>query len=319
MSSSPKSPKSSPNMDRLLIEFSGYGLMRIPTDPDPTDDPRGVSGYSFAFGDEPDLDRVIRLQPEWDEKTDGKSYIRTYAPQPMGVTVTKAESRRPGLDPVSIPELVGLPVNWEDGPKLENRNLILTLPGQEPISPFRMRIGYPDKQFIFRSSPVDPNKPVYQAPPDNLARMAAYGMYNEPDTIGRATGMWDAYARAVHRRTLLQTDLHKLKSQPDTPENQAKIAVIKGRLWQLQIGIDDPSNRRIRNCTMVERFNFMMKGGNDTKETFGPKILNGFLQTGSEADWNIAFWIGAWDPDTLSAYFQGTLEIPYLQGGIQPP
>src|SRR5690606_38212191 len=71
---------------RLRLECGGWCLRRIPPDPAPTDEPRGVSGYTYAFGDEPDLDRIIRFQvtPE-----DAGRYIRSHSPE-IGVFVTGA-------------------------------------------------------------------------------------------------------------------------------------------------------------------------------------------------------------------------------------
>ena len=39
----------------LVLTFQGWCLILVATDPDPSDEPRGVSGYTFAFGAEPDL------------------------------------------------------------------------------------------------------------------------------------------------------------------------------------------------------------------------------------------------------------------------
>ena len=42
----------------LVIEFNGWFQCRLATDPDPYDEPRGVSGYVHAYAGEPDLDRL---------------------------------------------------------------------------------------------------------------------------------------------------------------------------------------------------------------------------------------------------------------------
>lgn len=291
--------------DQLVAKFSGYGLMRIPTDPDPTDDPRGVSGYTFAFGDEPNLDRIIRLQPE-------PHLVRSHSPE-MGITIKHAERRSSelGVDPVPLPGLVGAVMDWEDGPKLENRNLILTIAGQEPIIPFHMRIRNDDID-IYRTVPIDPEDPdlpVWKASAARLAAMAATGMFPEPDTIGRATGMWDPYKRVLERIELLEADL---AAMPDTPENEGKRAVIEGRLHQLYIGRDQPSNRRVTHSVMVERFSFPMIGGVCDISGDQEGVLGGSLQLDKNADWTISFWIGGWDSDLLCAYFEGTLQAPYV-------
>ena len=46
----------------LEVRFEGCFQCRLATNPDPTDELRGVSGYTFALAGEPDLDRVIRFQ-----------------------------------------------------------------------------------------------------------------------------------------------------------------------------------------------------------------------------------------------------------------
>lgn len=307
-------------LDMLVVEFAGYGLMRIPTDPDPTDETRGVSGYSFVFGKEPDLDRIIRLQPE-------PEFIRTHSPSPMGVFVTGASRRfaKPGKPAQDLPGLVGAAVDWEDGPKLENRNLILTVAGMEPICPFNMRIKNDDID-IYRTVPInaaDPSQYVYQASAANLSRMAAFGMYPEPDTVRRATGMSDPYKRVLERIALLEKDKAKLEAQPRTEANEDLLAVIDGRLAQLYIGRDNPSTRSVANSVLVERFGFGMDGGTCTISGRQEEVLGGELNIanfgpGGSKDnpipsgWQIAFWIGGWDADLLCAYFQGTLQAPYV-------
>ena len=46
----------------LTAYFQGYFMCRMATDPDPTDEKRGMSGYTMALSGEQNLDQVIRLQ-----------------------------------------------------------------------------------------------------------------------------------------------------------------------------------------------------------------------------------------------------------------
>jgi hypothetical protein len=48
----------------LRLEFEGFFQLRMATDPDPTDEWRGVSGYTFPLAGEPDLDRTVHFQKE---------------------------------------------------------------------------------------------------------------------------------------------------------------------------------------------------------------------------------------------------------------
>ena len=40
---------------KIWLKFTGWFQCRLATDPDPTDEPRGVSGYVRAVAGEPDL------------------------------------------------------------------------------------------------------------------------------------------------------------------------------------------------------------------------------------------------------------------------
>ena len=109
--SSPESPQPQPaDPTRLVISFAGWALLRLPTDPDPSDEPRGVSG-PFAFAGEPDLDRILYLQPP------ANFAPRSQSP-PLGVRVTSAVR----TDGEQVPVLASAAVNLLETPKLENRN-----------------------------------------------------------------------------------------------------------------------------------------------------------------------------------------------------
>ncbi len=53
---------SAPIEKSLTLHYEGYWQCRQATDPDPSKDPRGASGYTYAVGAENDLDQIIRLQ-----------------------------------------------------------------------------------------------------------------------------------------------------------------------------------------------------------------------------------------------------------------
>ena len=99
--SSPESPQPQPaDPTRLVISCAGWALLRLPTDPDPSDEPRGVSGYTFAFAGEPDLDRILYLQPP------ANFAPRSQSP-PLGVRVTSAVR----TDGEQVPVLASAAVN----------------------------------------------------------------------------------------------------------------------------------------------------------------------------------------------------------------
>src|SRR5262249_14585732 len=114
----------------VWIKFAGWFQCRLATDPDPCDEPRGVSGYVRAVAGEPDLDRIIRLQPKG-------TTPRSHCPA-LGVSVVAVfgDARHA---PASHP-LLGATVELLDDPKFEGRNHILAEDGVEAIVPCHLRI-----------------------------------------------------------------------------------------------------------------------------------------------------------------------------------
>jgi hypothetical protein len=289
----------------LILQFEGWCQIRQPTDPDPFDERRGSSGYTFAFGDEPDLDRIIRLQPST------AAPVRSHGWE-IGVTVKDAV-RHDGPKQKKIDELHRATVDLLGEPKFENRNWTLTAAGYEPIVPFELEISSPSLT-IRRTAPLDPEHPhlpVWDQTEDALAAQAAKGMNFEPATVGSATGIWDSLQVAIERRKKLENDLGAAKAEE--PPDDAKIAILTGRIAELTIGIET-SDRRVMARQYVERFAFPMLG-HVTIEGDEEKVLGGKLARGTREGpfWNINFWLGAWDPDVLSAYLVGSLDAPFAK------
>ncbi len=288
----------------LVIEFSGWCIIRLPTDPDPADEARGISGYTFAFGDEPDLDRVVHLQPP------AGFTPRSHGPTPLGVRVSSAQ-RVVGSETAPVDALRGATVELLGQPRLENRNWTLTLPGFEPIYPFDLRIAG-DGLEIRRSAPFDPTQPdmpLWEVPQDLLLQHGARGMEFEPQTVGQATRVWDQLGAAAERLELLKADLQKEK-------DPAAVAILEGRIAELQFAVDFPASnngrqdRRTMAHSFVERFAFPMMGA-DAIASGPPKGYGGALDL--KLPWMVSFWLGGWDPDLLCAWLSGSLQIPYSQ------
>ena len=280
---------------KLIVGFEGWIVLRLPTDPDPSDEPRGVSGYTFAFAGEPDLDRVLYLQPpaNWT--------ARSGTPQ-LGVTVRSAVR----TDGSACPDLVGAAVDLLDGPVLENRQWTIALPGYEPIVPFHLQISSA-ALTIQRNIPLDPKNPdlpVWQVAPEVIAVQAADGMQYEPQTIGNATGIWDSLQVVTERLALLQAE----RAKETDPTKQT---ALDGRIAELEYAVANPTDRRVMARYFVERFAFPMLGPPASITGDQQEVLGGQLDSAN--GWSIALWIGAWDPDLLCAFLQGALEIPFVQ------
>jgi hypothetical protein len=120
----------------LGFHFSGIFQLRLPTDIDPSDHPRGQDGWTFAYGNEPDLDRVIRFN--------NPVSPRSFTPD-VGVFITDAYNDADPLDDSIVHQPVNLgPHSFFDGSNGAN--------GHEPIVNFEFHAGSGEDYLNCRSS-----------------------------------------------------------------------------------------------------------------------------------------------------------------------
>lgn len=295
----------------LAINFEGWCQVRLATNPDPTDEPRGVSGYTFALAGEPDLDRVIRCH--------APVHPRSHAPD-IGVFV-----RSVSVDGGPNPEhpLVGGPVTLLNehgvpperprdphGPKFEARDTVFTDAGLEPISPFHLHISSPDGEIVLARKmvmyPEDPNLPIWKIPQEAMLKVGTQLFIFDSAEVAAATGILDRKAFRARRHDVLVKDL--AEAQKEDPPDETAIAALEKRVGQFDIP-KDAWDRRTEFLGGCETRAFELTGDTTVE---GEKALGGKVQTG-DAQWNTEFWFGGWDCDTLSAYFKGTLVLPFTR------
>src|SRR5215210_3809441 len=151
----------------LRLKFNGWFQCRLATDPDPSDELRGVSGSIRALPGEPDLDRVIRLQPP--------IVRRSHTPE-VGVEVHQVFRDE---DPARRHPLLGAKVVLSDEPIFKGENGVVAEDGKEPIVPFILRIANDDVVLV-RSCPDTPD--FTEFPYDGLQ---AFGIVSAPGRIAR--------------------------------------------------------------------------------------------------------------------------------------
>ncbi|MCW1098955.1 hypothetical protein OJ963_34525 [Streptomyces sp. RS2] len=276
----------------LCIEFNGWFMCRLATDPDPTDEPRGASGSTFALAGEPDLDRVIVLHDPLPDT------VRSHAPE-IGVYVTSAT-----VAGAALPDgLVGGRVELLDRPRFENRNFVLNVAGREPIVPFRIRVGGSDGRYRLERAmvmaPEAPDADVHSLPQSVLQAHGGRSFRTDPDLVVAATGIRDPYADRVRRRA-------KLVAERDAPgTSRIRRAALGKRIRELDIALRNPADERVVNMTAVEEFDFPL---------YGAPVLHGDLPGGLRPDldtpWRVTFWMGGWDPDVLCGFMHGNLSVP---------
>ncbi|MBY8885245.1 hypothetical protein K7472_10350 [Streptomyces sp. PTM05] len=273
----------------LTCEFGGWFMCRLATDPDPTDEPRGVSGSTFALAGEPDLDRIIVLG-------DPRPEVRRSHMPPVGVTVTRA-----AVGAVDVPELTGARVDLLGDPVFENRNTVLTFAGREPIVPFHLRISAPGarierRMLMWSDGPEDP--PVHLIPRAQLEKFGGRVFRTDPDLIRSATGIADPLLDREERHRRLVEDLER-ETDP------VRRAGTEKRVRELEIGLAQPADERVVNMTAIEEFRFPLTGEADVE---GEALTD--LAPDTRAPWTVDFWMGGWDPDVMCGYFKGSLTVP---------
>ncbi|HEY5865735.1 MAG TPA: hypothetical protein VI542_09335 [Candidatus Tectomicrobia bacterium] len=273
----------------LLLNFAGWFQARLATDPDPTDEPRGVSGFTFALAGEPDFDRVIRFHHP--------VAPRSHGPQ-VGVFVTSVSMA--GQEVFDHP-LLRASAHLLGDAKFESRNYVVRDGSMGPIDPFHLQIcGH---EVILRRKdllyPDDPDLKLHLVPPAFLARRGSLmPMMVDRIRIADATGITDPIAYRQKRRELLQADLQ----QTADPVMQAALAK---RIRELDI--TDPRKLQILTLSYYNEYRFDLNG---PAEIIDPhNRLRGIVDTAQ--DWPLAFWMGGWDSDALCAYVRGMLTIPF--------
>lgn len=272
-------------MTLVVLSFSGFMQVRLATNPDPTDEPRGVSGYTFALPGEPDLDRILR--------TSSPQAPRTHAP-PTGVRVTRVT-----VDgtPLATHPLVGATFDLLGASKFESVNEVMMEQGTEILEPFDVQLAHGAFRLQRRAylDPAQPELTVYTAPRAAVeARRASATM--STDMMVEVWHTTDPRVPRAQRLALLQADL----AATQDPTTRAALA---RRVSELEV--TDPSDRRLYSMQFIERRHYDLNG---------PTALvdpEGWL-TGLATDVTFACDIamGAWDCDALSFYATGTLSLP---------
>jgi hypothetical protein len=192
-------------MPTLSISFDGFFQCRLATDPDPSNEQRGISGFTYAVAGETLLDPsiwsqakdietayktkadafkdLLRSNPQFDIKNirEASPDFATYNSRGIGIQVSKVEidgETPPGLDQKMKGALCRFANRPQSngpykGPIFEGRNQITSDgdPDRFTVNPFVFTISTPDdtKLILSRFDPLDFDKPddqLYQVFPN---------------------------------------------------------------------------------------------------------------------------------------------------------
>jgi hypothetical protein len=295
----------------LRLEFEGYFQMRMATDPDPTDERRGVSGYTFALAGEPDFDAKVHFQPD-----EPGVYEREFGPKSrgprVGVTV-----RRATLAGQPAPEWAGARVTLLDAQILEHNGLLVRN-DYFIIDPLRVQVTRADGVRLDRAdwlNPADPDMPAWEATAPMLLRRQPKRFVTNSPEVAAATGLPDASNKTLvenrdQRRAslegLLAEELRKKRPDPvkcAALETRIEQLAIVRKWWDLSEGSwsERPVDRRAYTLALqLEGWDIPVQGRAYANDVGADETL----------PWPLRFWMGGWDGDALCAYVRGSWEIP---------
>ncbi|MCU0466060.1 MAG: hypothetical protein MUF38_16010 [Anaerolineae bacterium] len=291
----------------LIVNFEGWTQCRFATDPDPSDEKRGISGPTFATPDEPDLDRKIRLQ--------NPVAIRYPRDKDFGVFVKSVSYQNTATGAVTnltdYP-LIGAAVDLLDGPEYYQHNLILTEEAwNAPIDPFVLNISK-DGIVIQRRDLWDVTRPdltIYDVYTDPvLLKRRSNVPALQSTEVAEATGAVN-YERYRQQRRL---DLIKLRDallKKKSPKNKLKILGLEQRIGsidkdQTMVGIVLAGQQFLG---MQASYAFSINGQHLVEDR--KNQLNG--EIGASMEWPLSFWMGGYDVDTMCSYMRGSLSLPF--------
>ncbi|MES2829358.1 MAG: hypothetical protein V4687_14450 [Bacteroidota bacterium] len=256
------------------VLFEGWFQCRLATDPDPADEPRGISGMIKVYPGEPDLDRIIRFQPP--------VLRRSHTPE-VGVEVKSViVDGQLRVDHI----LVGAKVNLAKDPVFKGDNGIVAEDGAEPIIPFVLEI---QKDDILLSRTHAADAAFTEFP---YKELQAKEFKYDPAMIRKLTGIWTPKVYLAER-------VENLKEDIKGTENPFDISVLERRIAFLTGSNAD------KFFDFLMRYVFDLRGPyliTDPETKLEP-LFNG------KAKWSTDITFCAWDPDALSGYVSGKLII----------
>lgn len=302
----------------LQVQYEGYFMCRLATDPDPTNEQLGVSGYTMALVPEDPLDQVIRLQA--DEKF-AKKNLRGPAEQMgirIGVDVNNVLYDGNPYEP-GLKALRGAQVSLEgqnppfDGPIFDSRNNIVGSDDQMSfvVNPFEMVIR--GRGVTIRAvdhlNPADPSQKIWEIEdPSTYARRLPSAFSGSSTEVMSILRVFDQYTYFSDRLRYLKQRMAHLEAQrkprKEDPALETEIQTLQSRIYQIEFWGDRFFNKmgfqltysfRVNGAQVIEDRKNALKGTADTTHP-----------------WPLTFWFGGWDGDLLVGYMQGSLGIPFL-------
>ena len=277
-------------------------------DPDPNDEPLGVSGPTRVVPGEPPFDGHIRFH--------GPVCPRFPHDKDIGVFVDRVETSDPEAPderrPFDDHPLLEAAVDLVDSPKFEERGFV-TVYQKMPIEPFHLRVTGNEIELAVDDlwDPTNPSLTYDEVCALQPALLSRRTLTVQPGSmiVAEATSITDYAEYRRERRRLLE----KRRADPLHKDEKEALSV---RLNDLEkdelatatqglVGLVVPAQQFLGLCGF---YSFLIQG---TPVVRDPKQrLPGHI--GTSQQWSIKFWMGGFDVDTLTAFVKGTLVVPFV-------
>jgi hypothetical protein len=302
----------------LEMQFEGFFMCRLATDPDPTNEERGVSGYTIALVHEDPLDQVIRTQIE------DKEFLRRNLREPaermkirIGVDVYNVLFDGKPYFGLARDALVGAKLYLEgkdepfQGPIFDSRNNIVGSDDNMAfvVNPFELAIRKGKLSFEAKDwlDPSEPERKIWQIedPTTYARRLPSFASGSTTAQAAIRAFDWNAYFS--DRVKFLRQRIAELEEEQKKGSNDAmvetRIQAMKSRIFM----IDFWGDRFHTKLGFQVTYSFNINGPQkvrDPKNLLGGKVSEG-------QPWPVTFWMGSWDGDLLVGYMQGSLSVPF--------
>ena len=305
----------------LEMQFEGFFMCRLATDPDPTNEERGVSGYTIALVHEAPLDQVVRTQIE------DEAFLERNLREPaqrmkirIGVDVCNVLfDGKPYFGPARD-ALLGAKLYLEgkdepfQGPIFDSRNNIVGSDDNMAfvINPFELAIrngngiAFEAKDWL---DPSDPERKIWQIedPTTYARRLPSFASGSTTAQAAILVFDWNAYfadRMKFLRQRIVELEEEKAgKTGAEAEVIETRIQGMKSRIFMIEFWGDRFHTKLGFQVTYSFNINGPQKV-RDPENLLGGKVAEG-------QPWPVSFWMGSWDGDLLVGYMQGSLSVPF--------
>lgn len=316
----------------LEMQFQGYFMCRIATDPDPTNEQQGVSGYTLALVHEDGLDQVIRTQLDETDPED-REFLEKNLREPaqeMGIKIAVDVNEvlfdgKRYFGPARN-ALLGARFHLEGtnppfpGPTFDSRNNIV---GSDDnmffvVNPFELvlkknnGVAFQAKDYL---NPANPEQKIWEIEdPQTYARRLPTSFVSGSTPAQAAIRVFDGYTYFSDRVKYLRQRIEQLEKEKADPKGRTEIAALDGRIQSLLTRI---YQLEFWGGRFETKLGFQLTYGfniNGPQSVDDPQNLLGGTVV-CDQPWPVTFWFGSWDGDLLVGWMQGSLSVPFRPEG----